>query len=431
MNKLKKMFHSNFAKSIAMISGSAVTARILSFIFYPVITRIYTPEQYGILAVYGSIVGLIASVASLNYEWAIPIAEDDEKAVGVMQVSFVILSFFSILVFLTFSIFGGWILNTLNAYNLSKYIYLIPIGVFLGGSYNILIQWAYRKKDFKSISTTRLLQSIVGSGAKIVLGLLGTGLIGLIVGQILFQCAGVYTFLRAVMRDTRESAIWKKWHRLTESAKRYSNFAVFSAPSTLLNALGLQLPVLFMTSFYGSEVVGHFGLANSVVSLPMLLIGAATTDVLYAEAASVGRRDPRRVKELSRKVLKSLLLATLVPFLIVLLFGPPLFSFFFGSKWYESGVYARIIAFMAFFKLLVTPVTTIFRVFERLKQQFFLDLIKVIMVLAAFIIVRLLNLSSYAAVALYTICMCIVYFVSYILVEKVLGQEINKMEQAK
>ena len=428
MKKIKNLFSGNFAKSVVMISGSTVVAQVLNFLLSTVITRIYTPEQYGVLTVYSSILGLIVIVASLNYEWGIPIADNDRKAMNVLQLSFAILLVFSAGVLVFFSVFGKRVLSSLNAKGLVNYIYLIPIGVFLSGSYNILLQWAYRKKDFRAISKTKIAQSIVGNGTKIGLGVAGTGSVGLIIGQILSQCAGIYNFMRTLINNEENRHIDFDWNDMVTAAKRYRNFPIFSAPSSLLNTLGLQLPVLFITSFYGSKVLGFYGLANSVVNLPMVLIGTSITDVLYAEAASAGKNDPKRLNELMNKLIKRLLIVGLIPLLILLLFAPFLFALVFGKSWYEAGVYARIIAFLVFFRFIFTPFERFLLVFERQRLLLFLDLLRAVLVVTAFSVAKLLNLSSYLAVMLYSLVMCIVYCTTYVFVKRMLRQEIRRKE---
>jgi len=429
--KIKNLFKSNFAKSVAMISGSTAFAQVLNALFSPIITRIYTPDEYGVLTVYTSILGMIVIIASLKYEWGIPIAEDDEKAVNVMALSFFILFFFVVLIFVIFYFWGEIILTFLDARILTNYMYLIPIGVLFGGSYRIIINWAYRKKDFKSISKTKLTQSIVGNGTKIGLGMFGIGPIGLILGQIFKEGAGIGTLSRPFLIKNKHLLSNINREGIRYSAKRYKRFAYFSAPSQLLNTAGVQLPVFFITSLYGSQVLGFYGLANSIVNLPMVLIGQSVGDVFYGEAAHVGRENPKRIKDLSNKLFKRLVIIGLIPLLVLLFFGPFLFSFVFGSQWYEAGVYARIIAFLVFVRLIFTPISRIYSVFERQKEAFILDSFRVILVLASFMIANFFNLSSYAAIGLYSISMSIVYLVTYILAQKILNQEIKKKEMEK
>jgi len=425
---LRKLFQSTFAKNVAMISASTAFAQMLNALFSPVITRLYNPDEYGILTLYISILGLVAIIASLKYEWGITIAESDEKAVNVMCLGFIILFIFTIITYIIFYLFGRPILNTLNATKLFNYRYLIPIGVLLVGSYGIFLQWAYRNKDFHSISMTKIWQSVTGNGAFVLFGFLRIGPVGLILGQILKESAGIGSLSRPFFRNSirlikeisKDQIIW--------CAKRYKNFPLYSAPSQLLNTAGIQLPVFFISSLYGSQVLGLYGLANTVVNLPMVLIGQSIGDVFYAEVASIGKRNPKRVKDLTDKLFKKLVVIGLVPLVVLLFFGPFLFSFVFGYKWYDAGEYAKILAFLVFARFIFTPISRIYSVFERQKKAFMLDLFRVILVFAAFGISDFFNLSSYLAVGLYSIAMSIIYLVTYLLAQNILKEDIKKRE---
>lgn len=429
--KLKKILSSNFAKSVAFITGGTVIAQILGALFSPIITRIYTPEEYGILTVYTAVLGLIAVIGTLKYEMAIPICKDDERAVNVMTLSFIVLIIFSLSVTLLLFFWGEFFLSLLDAKILFDYRYLIPFGVFFIGSYNIFMQWAFRKKNFKAIARTKLSQSIVGNGTKIGLGLLGIGPIGLLLGQILKDGAGITTLSRSFVKEDKH--LLKNIHKddIIHNAKRYKNFPIFYAPDQLLNVAGLQLPVFFLTSLYGNQIVGLYGLANGIVNLPMSLIGNSIGDVFYGEVASIGRTNPYRIKELSLKLFKRLVIFGLIPLLALLFFGPFLFSFVFGSEWYEAGVYARILSFVVFARLIFTPISRVFTVYERQKTQLFLDLFRVILISLSFVIARFFSLNSYLYLILNSSSVILQYFIGFLLAQRILNQEIKKKEIEK
>ncbi|MDK2840440.1 MAG: hypothetical protein PWQ83_2032 [Thermosipho sp. (in: thermotogales)] len=426
MKKIKQLLKNNFIKSIILISGGTAFAQVINALFSPIITRIYSPEQYGVLTVYTSILGLLVIIGSLKYEMSIPIAKSDEVAINSLALSIIVLIVFSLFTSLFLFFFSDWFLGIFNANSLKSYSYLIPIGIFLAGMYNIVMQWAFRRKDYKSISKTKLTQSLAQNSIKLGLGLIGLGPVGLILGNIFGQSAGITTLSKKLRTTDRNLFKEVKFNSVKRAAKRYKNFPLFLAPSQVLNVSGTQLPPLLLSVLYGGSVVGFFGLANSIVSLPMTLIGNSVADVFYGEAASVGRGNPQRIKDLYNKLLKRLFLIGLIPLIILLTLGPFLFSFVFGEEWYEAGVYSQIIAFLVFFRLIFTPISRIYAVFERQKIAFFVDSLRVIFVTIAFLVPQLLNLNSYWAIGLYSIGMSFVYFVTYLVAQKILNEEIEK-----
>ncbi|MFX3660613.1 MAG: lipopolysaccharide biosynthesis protein [Ectobacillus sp.] len=427
MRKLKKIVISKFAASVLWVSAGTGIAQLLNILLSPVITRVYKPEDYGILTIYTAVLGILTIVGSLKYELAIAIADDDEKAINILTLSVIILIIYIGLTTLILILFGEVFLNLFDAEILLKFVYLIPLGVLFIGLYNIFSQWAFRKKDYKSYSKTKLSQSISSNVTKIVLGLLNIGPIGLLLGSILGTSAGITTLLLPIIKKDRELLKRINKGSLLWCAKRYIRFPKFLAPSQLLNVAGIQLPIFFITSLYGTQVIGYYGLANGIVSLPMMLIGNSVSDVFFGEAANTGKSNPKKLKVLSLNLFKKLFLLGLLPLIILFLFGPFLFSLVFGDNWYEAGVYARIIAFLAFTRLIFMPISRVFEVFEKQKEALFLDMLRVFLVLLTFILAMMLSLNSYWTIGLYTLIMSLIYLFTFILSQKIINDQIQKI----
>lgn len=426
MNYIKKAVKSSFAKSVLLISGGTACAQVVNTLFSPIIMRLYTPEDYGVLTVYTAILGMVAIIGTLKYELGIPIADDDEKAANMIALSTIVVIFFSGIIALLLFLWGDWFLNLFDGETLSKYRYLIPLGVLFTGFYTVFNQWAFRKKRFKDVSKTKVSQSIVQNVTKMGFGVIGAGPIGLIIGWILGQSVGITILARPFFKD--HAYLMKKINcrKIIWSAKRYKQFPLFSAPGQILNSAGIQLPVFFITFLYGPEVIGFYGLANGIVNLPMTLIGRSVGDVYFAEAASIGQRNPLKLKTLSETLLKKLMLLGLIPLLLLLFFGPTLFALIFGSNWHEAGVYAQIIAFMVYTRFIFDPISRVFTVFERQRDALVLNIIRIFLILIVFGVAKWFSLSSYKAVALYAGSMMIVYFLTYVFAQKILNNAIER-----
>ncbi|MBT2689226.1 oligosaccharide flippase family protein [Bacillus sp. ISL-47] len=423
---IKNLFKGSFIKNVLLITGSTAFAQIISISLSPIITRIYPPDEYGILTVYTSLLTVIAVIASLKYEMGIPIAADDKKAVNLLGLSLITLFVVTLLLTVILFLFGDVILGLLNGDVLIEYKFLIPLGVFFIGIYNIFTQWSYRRQDYKSISATKISQSIFQNLINISLGLLKLGPIGLIIGRIFGQGAGITTLSKPFINKEKQLISAVNLKSIIWCAKRYKRFPIYSAPGQFLNIVGLQLPVLFMTSIYGSGVIGLYGLANTIVNIPMSLIGNSIADVFYGEASRIGRSDPRRLKDLSIKLLKKSVLIGLFPLIVMFLFGPNLFALIFGESWYKAGEFARIITFLVFTRLIFTPITRIFNIYDKQKESLILDGLRVFLVLIVFGVSEGLTLNSYWSIGIYTITMSFVYLISYLYAHMVLNSKIKE-----
>lgn len=424
MKKLKEKLKGSFIRNVAMLTGGTAFAQILNITLLPVITRIYSAEQYGILSVYAAVLSVIGFLGSLNYEMAIPIAKNDKQAVNILTLSIITLFTFTSLILLIFSTMGDPILNLLNGENLIEYKLLIPLGFFFLGLYNIFTQWSFRRKDFKVITLTKFTQALSQNSINIIAGTLGMGSIGLVLGKILGQSAGVTALSKPLVKQDYNLLKYIKKRKILWAIKRYKNFPFYTTPRRLLGDITIALPVLFITSQYGSQVVGFFGLANSVIQLPMNLIGTSVSNVFYAESASLKYKDPEKVKKLSNNLLKNLIIIGIFPLVILIFLGPNLFSFVFGSDWREAGIYASLLSMVVFSRLIFKPVSNIFDIYEKQKIALILNVVRVMLVLLVFGLAICFSINSYWTVGFYSFVMSLIYFIQYLLAQKILKQEI-------
>ncbi|MFP4698647.1 MAG: lipopolysaccharide biosynthesis protein [Eubacteriales bacterium] len=425
MEVINRLRNSKFGKSVVMIAGGTASAQLLNTIFSPVITRIYTPEEYGILTAYVTIIGLSA-LGAFKYEIGILIAEDEKNAINVFVLSLIVLFGYVTTITVVMILMRDSFMNLFNTENIDRYKYFIPVGILLLGLYQIIRQWAYRKRDFKTIAKTTITQSFLGNIIKVILGLIGFGAPGLIVGNIVKESAGIYTLSKPLRTLEKKYFNTINMNSIKKAAIRYKDFPLFNLPSHFLSNLATKLPIVFLGFLYGAEIVGLFGLANIIVRLPMRLIGASVGDVFYSEAAHIGKKNPKRLKELSNNLMKKLIVLGIIPLSILFFFGSKLFNFAFGDTWNDAGIYASIMSVMVFFMLIFAPISRVYEVYEKQRVKFTIDVIKTILVLMVFGISWYFNFSSYISIIFYSIVMSSIYFIIYIYAQRIINHEVIK-----
>lgn len=425
MNIKNKLGKSGFGRNITLIAGGTAFAQALGIIFSPIITRIYPPDQYGILTAYTAVLGLLAISASFDYQKAIPIAKDEDQAVNLLVLSISSLLFSTLIIVIVLVFFGNFFLDLLDSKILASYKYLIPVGMLFTGAYNIVLQWGFRDRNYKVITRTKISQSIAANLTKVILGMMKFGPIGLIVGVIIGQSAGITSLATPVIKK-KQLLSTVSFQKIKIVLRRYKNFPLYSAPSNYVYTAGNNIPVVLLTSLFGSAVTGLFGLANSIIKLPMNLIGNSVAQVFYSEAANIGKTNPQKIKRLSVKLIKKLALIALVPLITLLLFGPWLFAFVFGAEWYDAGVYARILSVMVYFHFIALPIGRMLEIFERQREGLIFNIIRLLMVLSVFFIAKRFDFTSYQTVALYSFSNSITYIALLAMVMKIMNQEIKK-----
>lgn len=358
--KLKKLLpKGQFARGVSVLVGGTAGAQALMVLAAPLLTRLYTPEDFGLLAVYGGLLALFTVVASLRYELAIPLPESNTEAANVLVLSLLIVLMMAGISAVMVWLAGGQIAAALNAPKLAKYFWLLPIGLFLTGCYNVFNYWAVRTKSFSDIAKTRISQTL----ATLAVQLLGykLGGIALLFGQAGGQGVGSIRLARSAIKHAEFSS-WT-WPGVWQAAKRYKQFPIFSTWSGLFNTAGTQLPPLMFAALFSTGAAGLYALAHRVLAMPMSILGDAIGKVFFSNAAEAyreGRLAPM-VEKVHRKLAEIAMPATL----LLVIAGPELFALVFGQNWREAGEFARYMAPWLFMVFITSPLTTLFSVMER------------------------------------------------------------------
>lgn len=426
ISKYRNKFNNNiFFQNIAVVAGGNAAAKLIGIFTAPIITRLYTPEDYGIFTVFLSFVGIAGSLSTLRYAVTIPIAKEEKLADNILKLCFLITISLSLLFVAAIALLGDFITVKLSVEQLKPFIWLMPVIFFGKGIYEALNNWAVRNKKFKLITRTKISQGVSSSVIKIGFGTIGITPLGLFIGHVAQDFAGIGSLFSKLIQVNPFFLKEFSWTQIKYAAKRYKKFPLVQSWSQLLLALGAQLPILLIGNFYGAKVVGVFGLAMGMISLPMALIGQSVAQVYFAEISKYGKDNPQKIYNLSISIMKKLFWVGLIPVGILIAFGPWLFATIFGAEWLDAGFYARYFSVLVLMQFISSPIANIFNVFEKQGLQLILNILRVVIVALIFVISHLLKFSANEAVLLYCIGFSLFSVLSIYMIINVLRDSIK------
>ena len=342
----------------------------------PIVARLFAPEAFGVAALFTSIAGIISVVACLRYELSIMLPKTDGEAANLLGVSlFFVLIVTGISVLIIFFA-GDTIVSLLNSPELSKYLWLVPIAVFVTGIFTALNYWNSRTKHFGRLSTARVVSSVATQTTKLGAGFSGFVSGGVLIGtRILGQIVSTLGLGGQIWRD--DGRLFKtniRWKKMIAGLKRYKKFPVFSTWSALLNTASQQLPIWFLAFYFSPKIVGFYALGRTVLGMPMSLVGGAVSQVFFQKAAEAHNRTGN-LPEVVEEVFKRLVSLGIFPILLLTLIGEDLFIVAFGARWAEAGVYMQILGLWLFFVFISSPISTLFSVLEKQSYGLFFNVI--------------------------------------------------------
>ncbi|QSZ67880.1 lipopolysaccharide biosynthesis protein [Methanofollis aquaemaris] len=394
-------------------SGTAV-AQLIGIISMLLITRLYTPSDLGVLAVYSSILGIVGTGATFRYEFAYALPKQDEDAANLFGLCLVLLIITTAGFALILLSGRELLIDAFGLDTLERYIWFLLIGFFGMGLYTILNYWAIRQRDYKRITYTKINQGAGGAVCKILLGIVSLGPVGLIIGHIVSQIVGIGTFARAMWRKERENLKAISLSGMKGVAKTYRSFPIFNLPASIVNTMSLQLPPLMLLALYDAQVVGFYALAHMVMVLPVSVISQSMGQAYVGEASKMVREESRELRMFYMRTFRHLSMIAVPLIGIPALCAPFVVPIIFGGAWVEAGWYCWPLALMVIPQFIFSPIGTL-SLYGYNHWAFMWNVARVIGIIISFYLSFLLELSVITTIIIYAFVMLVMYIVGFIM----------------
>jgi len=354
---------SKFVSNVFTIFSATLLGQIIGAVASPVLSRLYSPADFGIYQLVFSIVHLIAIIACLSYNGAINLPKQDEDAASIVILCLYLIIATACISAVILFIFSLSIESVLNAPGMSSYLFLVPFAVVASSVAAVFASWLSRRQQFGTLAQANLSSSVTGKTASIGLGLFSPSPFGLIFGPIVNDATLIAVSLRKIPADFslfREVTFTK----IREMAIRYKKFPQFSSLSALTSVAATQSVALMLAVSFSPVVVGLYAMTHLIITLPLKLMGNSLASVFYQKACAEKNRTGM-IDHVVKSVHSRLVSIGIFIFLILMIIGPELFGFILGDQWITAGVYAQILAPWFFVVFISTPIGSIFNVFEK------------------------------------------------------------------
>jgi O-antigen/teichoic acid export membrane protein len=369
---------SSFAKNVLKLFSGNVLSYIVIMGTMPLVTRLYTPGDFGIFAVLLSVLMILGPVANLNFNTTIILPGDRNESLILLSISCLSSFVVSLVLFILVALYKSGLL-TLGIPDLRKagnYLWIIPLGVFLRGAYLSFSYWAVRQKNFKSLAVSRLIEALANRSFVLSTGVLyPLGCLGLILGRFIGTGSALICLARSnfqkFFREVFQPVSLGEMKRL---AARYKDFPLYGSGSALLKNIGKELPIFILVASFAPEAAGLYALGVRTIRIPMLMIANSLFPVFLEKASSL-RNDRAKLARETLRVLKYLTYLVLPFILILIALGDRIFGLVFGPKWSEAGRYVQIMAPAFFLTFLYRPLNAFFIVFERQRERLVYDIL--------------------------------------------------------
>jgi len=363
------------ANALKLITATSF-AQIVGIIIMPLLTRIYTPEMFGLLQIYLSIVFIIVPLSTFNYEVAILIPENEDDAQSVLWGSLLITGIVTLLCYPIIYSFNKPIIRLFNADKLGVFIYLVPISVFCMGTFSALSFWLIRKNRFGLIATCNSWQAIVNQGTKLLLGYATAGAFwGLLSGNIISDFIVLVIIIIRCSRNAL-SSFWKalSLSRIKHNLLEFYRFPFYSLPSKFVYEGSAELPVFMLAYYFSPAILGYYALGRRLMWMPLNIVSNAISRVLLQQVSSK-QKDLHALMHSTKRVLERLALISVYSLTLLGVTGPDIFSIIFGRNWHQAGIFTSLLCIWGIANFIFTPFFELTSILQKQHVYLFYNII--------------------------------------------------------
>lgn len=402
---------SAFFRNLATMMSGTLIAQVITIASIPILSRLFTPAQFGVFALFFTSVSIVGFVANGKFDNAIVLPDDDEKANNILRLC-VFLSFtISLIMLIVVLVLPLKVYSQLNIAAVFPFRFLIPLGILIVSISQSFTYWNNRHKNYKRLATGKVSQSLATNTVNVGLGFGSPSVWGLISGFF----AGTFLNLFLLLKKINFSLFKFQWKKKKSLMREYRNFPIFLAPMLLLNTFSINVLIYLLTYYFDQDTVGQYSQAYKVINYPLMFITASFPIVFYQKINEAKNKQQLYVKSVWASIAFGFII--LLP---VMLFGEAIFSFVLGSQWKIAGHMAAILCPLSIISFACTNVSDVFSVAKKNHILLIWQLVYLIAACSIIILMKPYGISAMLMVfsVVCSLLYCILILVGYFILKK-------------
>lgn len=392
---------------VARILLGSVIGQGAVFAVSPILTRVYSPEDFGALALITAVCAVLGAFITLSWERAVTLPPDEATALALLRLGWLsVLGGGALIAAIAF--YGrALISDLLGSRMFEDFWWLVPVTLVSMGAYALVSSRVVRAQNYGGLAVRNATQGLAQAISSVGLGLAGLMPLGLLTSVAVGRFAGLAGL--GIGRDRHPTKGKVGRAELRSALRRYRRFPLVNTWSRSINSLGLQLPTILLIALYGSLEAGLFALTVRVIASPITIIVDAVGQYFEGAFSSRIRRGEGGLSRSVLKLVRSHIIVGMIPTVVVAVFGSSIYAAVFGIEWTRAGMYAQIIVVAYLAQFVVAPVSRALVLLERQATQFAWDVTRAVLTSGAVIGCASLGLEMVWCVVALTIAYLLTY----------------------
>lgn len=369
---MKQWSKKEFLRNSFTLLSANTLAQLITFAVYPIITRLYSAQELGVLNLWLSIIGVLAILSTGRYEPAIVLEKDDKGASALFKLTLLINVGLLAVNQLVFTLFAHPIAGCFkNPDVIEPWLPLIPVMVFLAGLWQTFNNYHIRHKNYWTIGGYHLTHSSLNAGFKVLFGHAGMLRSGLIISTLIAYGTALIVPISRIKYKFKELLSFD-WTAIQAMARKYANLPKFDLVRSVSNNIAGNLPLLILPLSFGMDQIGLFSLALMIGFCPVNLYANSMMQVLYKTTVEKHQNHEPCIPFTARFCRRTAL--ALLPFFVLFFFiAEWFFGFLFGADWTQAGQYFKMLLPWLFILTMTSSLGFVPTLFFRQRTAMFIE----------------------------------------------------------
>lgn len=351
-----------YNKEVFVLMTGTALAQGITLLFAPLLARLYSPSEYGLLGIMLAASNILAEFIHLKYDRTIVLEEDKKSSMNLLFFCLTSTIIFSVL-FLMVAL-GSIYFFSSEIEDYAIIFKILPPLMLAMGFIMVSNYWFQRTKNHYSIVYNKLVQMASITAVSIYLGYAKVEnglLVGYLIGWGVVFLFSIFQLYKTGVR-TKEFDI----QTIKQSLKKFKNFPLYNLLPSLLYTFAIGLPFFMVSIIYGETQGGYFNMCKQLLLIPCGFVALAFSQVYYRRFAE-SVQSKTSLSPLLRTMLLPVFLFAIFVFGLTFFFGEEIFVFVLGSNWAEAGrmssvyVFAIIAQFISIVLMILLPVLGLIR----------------------------------------------------------------------
>ncbi|SNT01875.1 Membrane protein involved in the export of O-antigen and teichoic acid [Ekhidna lutea] len=402
----------SFVQNFSIVFGGKSLAVILGIFITPILARIYSPEAYGLYAIYFALVANFSLVISLRLPMAFILATDEQEFKTILKVTMSFVLYLTVLILLMFLLWRVEIFDLFNAKKLNSVWYVIIIGTLLHAITSMLGSWNVREKAFKVSTTVALSEATTIKASNLLIGIKTAGnSFGLIIGDLIGKIVNlIFQFVFFIRNRSAYLIPCFSFKLQRETLSKHWKYPVILLPTSWIAVISNNLVIFYITYQFDISILGEFSMSSSLILIPVNLIANSSQPILMQRMVELNNDDKSIAIPLVKYVSTIIYGAAICCPLIILL-SEPLISVFLGDKWQNTPQIIEVLSPTLLFQILFISLAGVLIALEKKERLFRLQVIRLLTLSVLFVTSNLLNLDFYQTIMVYSVGFSLLSFV--------------------